>query len=250
MKTVLITGVCGGIGWQTARTFLEAGWGVVGIDLEASLPTGDDVRYLQGDVSSPDFWEQHVLPALSVHEGLDAVVNNAAVQVVKPLQETSLVEWERVMQVNLRGPFLSMKYLVPLLAKRKGSVVNVASVHALATSPGNAAYAASKGGLTALTRASALDLADMGIRVNSVLPGAVDTPMLVQGLSRGLSGDSEQEVAALKTTLSEKTPCRRIGLPQEIANMIFFLSNSELSSFVNGQNMVVDGGALCRLCTE
>ena len=154
------------------------------------------------------------------------------------------------MQVNLKGPFLSMKYLYPLLAARKGAVVNVASVHALATSPGIAAYAASKGGLTALTRAAALDLADLEIRVNSVSPGAVDTSMLEQGRSRGGSNYSMHEIETLKSSISQKTPIRRIGHSVEIAKMIYFLSNNEVSSFVNGQNMVVDGGVLCRLCTE
>ncbi len=117
---------------------------------------------------------------------LDAVVNNAAVQIAKPMLETTVEEWDRVMASNLRSVFLGAKLAHPLLkAGGGGAIVNVSSVHAVQTSANIAAYAASKGGLLALTRAMAIEFAPDNIRVNAILPGAVDTPMLRAGLDRG-----------------------------------------------------------------
>jgi NAD(P)-dependent dehydrogenase (short-subunit alcohol dehydrogenase family) len=250
MKTVLITGVCGGIGRAVARLFRASGWKVVGIDFVEPTELSEVHKYICGDVSSPGFWMDEVLPAFDSADGIDVLVNNAALQVLKPLQDTSVEEWDRVMDTNLKGPFLGLKYLASLLAARKGAVVNVASVHALATSRGIAAYAASKGGLTAFTRAAALDLADMNVRVNAVLPGAVDTEMLEQGLIRSGNAVSEKKIHKLKQVVAEKTPCGRVGCPDEIAKAIFFLSDNDCSAFVTGQSLVVDGGALSRLSTE
>jgi len=126
--------------------------------------------------------------------------------------------------------------------------VNVSSVHAIATSANIAAYAASKGAMLALTRALAIELASNNIRVNAVLPGAVDTPMLYSGLSRGhLQGDN---VLDLVEQLGSKHVIGRVGQPQEIAEAIYFLADNNRSSFMTGQGLVVDGGATCRLSTE
>ncbi len=126
--------------------------------------------------------------------------------------------------------------------------MNVSSVHAIATSANIAAYAASKGAMLALTRALAIELASNNIRVNAVLPGAVDTPMLYSGLSRGhLQGDN---VLDLVEQLGSKHVIGRVGQPQEIAQAIYFLADQSRSSFMTGQGLVVDGGATCRLSTE
>ncbi|MFM6397291.1 MAG: SDR family NAD(P)-dependent oxidoreductase, partial [Planktothrix sp.] len=126
--------------------------------------------------------------------------------------------------------------------------MNVSSVHAIATSANIAAYAASKGAMLALTRALAIELASNNIRVNAVLPGAVDTPMLHSGLSRGhLRGDN---VLDLMEQLGSKHVIGRVGQPQEIAEAIYFLADNNRSSFMTGQGLVVDGGATCRLSTE
>jgi NAD(P)-dependent dehydrogenase (short-subunit alcohol dehydrogenase family) len=117
-------------------------------------------------------------------DGLDALVNNAALQIVKPLLETTVAEWDAVMAVNLRAVFFAVKLAHPLLKKRQGAIVNISSVHAVATSKDIAAYAASKGGLLALSRAMAIEFAPDAIRVNALLPGAVDTPMLRAGMHR------------------------------------------------------------------
>jgi len=177
------------------------------------------------------------------------LVNNAAFQVTKPISETSVEEWDQVIAVNLRAAFLGARYgFASLAAEGGGAIVNVASVHAVATSPNIAAYAASKGGLVALTRAMAIEFAPANIRVNAILPGAVDTPMLEAGFNRGhlAQGSIEQQ----KAELARKTVNGRIGKPHEIASVIYFLADNSQSGYMTGQSVVVDGGASARLSTE
>jgi NAD(P)-dependent dehydrogenase (short-subunit alcohol dehydrogenase family) len=180
---------------------------------------------------------------------LDAVVNNAAVQITKPLIETTAEEWDLVMASNLRSVFLGAKLAHPLLkAAGGGAIVNTSSVHAVATSANIASYAASKGGLLALTRAMAIEFAADNIRVNAILPGAVDTPMLRAGMNRGHVGDGS--MTERLENLARKTVNGRIGQPQEIAHCIYFLADNTQSSFMTGQALIVDGGATARLSTE
>jgi glucose 1-dehydrogenase len=156
------------------------------------------------------------------------LVHNAAVQIAKPLVETSVEEWDLVMASNLRSVFLGAKLAYPLLKKAAtgGAIVNVSSVHAVATSANISAYAASKGGILALTRAMAIEFAKDNIRANAVLPGAVDTPMLRAGLDRGhLGGASMHERLE---NLARKTVNGRIGQPTEIAHAIYFLADNTL----------------------
>jgi NAD(P)-dependent dehydrogenase (short-subunit alcohol dehydrogenase family) len=153
-----------------------------------------------------------------------------------------------VLNANLRSIFLTAKAAYPLLKPAKGAIVNISSVHALATSNDIASYAASKGGILALTRAMALEFSHDGIRVNAVLPGAVDTPMLRDGLQRDQAGEGsvDQRLAAL----AERTALGRVGQPEEIGRAILFLADPTQSSFITGQALVVDGGATARLSTE
>ncbi len=249
-RTALITGAGGGIGRATVALFAENGWRVIGVDRH---PFGEgfpaDGLFIQADIATPAsiaaIWER--VGAYTVN--LDAVVNNAAVQVAKPLVETSVEEWDNVMDNNLRPAFLLAKLSYPLLrAGGGGAIVNVSSVHAVATSANIAAYAASKGGLLALTRAMAIEFAPDNVRVNAILPGAVDTPMLRAGLGRGhLGGDTIQDRL---DNLARKTVSGKVGQPAEIAHAIYFLADSVQSSFMTGQALVVDGGATCRLSTE
>ncbi|MGB3534799.1 MAG: SDR family oxidoreductase [Microcoleaceae cyanobacterium] len=246
-SVVLITGVLGGIGIATAQRFHQAGWQVVGIDLGTPEDTPEAIDYfIQADVADAIAWEQ-ISQQVSAKMGrVDAIVNNAAVQVCKPLIETTPEEWDQVMAVNLKSVYLGIRQLYPLMGEGS-AVVNVSSVHAIATSQQIAAYAASKGGMLALTRALALELAPK-IRVNAVLPGAVDTQMLRSGLSRGhVEGKDGDELVA---ALGQKHVIGRVGQPEEIAEAIYFLADSQKSSFMTGQALVVDGGATARLSTE
>ena len=169
-------------------------------------------------------------------------------QICKPIIETTAEEWDRVMASNIRSVFLSAKEAHPLLRKSKGAIVNVSSVHAMATSKNIAAYAASKGALSAFTRSLALEFGEDEIRVNAVLPGAVDTPMLHAGLDRGHVDPGS--VDELVRGLGERHVLGRVGQPEEIGKVIHFLADAKQSSFITGQSIVVDGGALARLSTE
>ncbi len=196
--------------------------------------------FIQADISDPDQLTAIYERVNQFTDTLDAVINNAALQIVKPLLETSAEEWDLVMASNLRSVFLGAKLSYPLLKNRGGgAIVNVSSVHAIATSPNVSSYAASKGGLLALTRSMAIEFAQDNIRVNAILPGAVDTPMLSAHLDR-----------ARLENLARKTVNGRIGSPLELAHAIYFLADDEQSSFMTGQSMVVDGGATAKLSTE
>ncbi len=248
-KTVLVTGAGGGIGRACIHHFSEKGWRVVGVD---RFDFGDDFpengRFIKADISHPDSVEQIFQEARDFHPALDALINNAAVQVAKPLVDTTVEEWDAVMASNLRSVFLFSKLAYPLLKANGGAVVNISSVHAIQTSANIAAYAASKGGMLALTRAMAIEFAVDNIRVNAVLPGAVDTPMLRAGLGRGHLGGSD--VQERLDNLARKTVNGRVGTPAEIAHAIYFLADNEQSSFMTGQALVIDGGATARLSTE
>ena len=180
---------------------------------------------------------------------LHALVNNAALQVAKPLVETSVEEWDAVMASNLRSVLVDVYMVYPLFnAPGGGASVDVSSVHAVATSANIAAYAASKGGLLALTRAIAIEFAPFNIRCNAILPGAVDTPMLRAGLGRGHVGSGD--ITERLDNLARKTVNGRVGQPVEIARAIYFLADEGQSSFMTGQALIVDGGATARLSTE
>jgi NAD(P)-dependent dehydrogenase (short-subunit alcohol dehydrogenase family) len=230
--SVVVTGAAGGVGGACVEAFRREGRHVIGFDVKDHSPA--DEHHVV-DFSSGSCGDE-VSRLLGDHE-VEVLVNNAAVAEYATALATSIEDWDEVMAVNLRAPFLVGKALHPRLEAKRAAVVNVASVHAMATSPGAAAYAASKGGLVALTRALALEWAPE-VRVNCVLPGAVDTAMLADGLSR--SGLSVDELGA-------KHPLGRVGLPEEIAEAVVFLANSK---FTTGTALIVDGGATARLSTE
>ncbi len=249
-RVVVITGIAGGIGAATAQAFAAEGWHVVGTDVQQPATALAGVaRFVPADVSDEGAM-QHLFGEITRHEGrIDALVNNAAMQICKPLVETTLDEWETVVGVNLRSVYLAVRHAYPLLTQSDaGAIVNISSVHAIATSTNIAAYAATKGAMMALTRALAIELAPDHIRVNAVLPGAVDTPMLHAGLRRGHLADADLE--ASKQRLAERTVIGRVGTPDEIAQTILFLADTNRSAFVTGQGLLVDGGATARLSTE
>ena len=240
-RVMLITGAAGGIGRATVQLFSEKGWVVIGVDRnEFGEDFPSDGLFIRADISEPSNLEV-IYDAVNKFTGnLDAVVNNAALQVVKPLLETTVEEWDAVMASNLRSVFLGAKLAYPLLKNRGGgAIVNVSSVHAIATSAGVGSYAASKGGLLALTRSMAIEFAQDNIRVNAILPGAVDTPMLSAHLDQ-----------VRLENLAKRTVNGRIGMPLELAHAIYFLADEEQSSFMTGQSIVVDGGATAKLSTE
>jgi glucose 1-dehydrogenase len=249
-QNVLVTGAAGGVGRATVEHFLSKGWHVLAVDVkkppESALPKGAFFHNL--DISVPAEVDALAeLVSAELKEGLHALVNNAAVQITKPLVETTAEEWDRVHAVNLRAPFLLVRAFHTALKQARGAIVNVSSVHALATSADIAAYASTKGGLLALTRAMAIEFAPDGIRANVVLPGATDTDMLASGLNRNVSGGS---LESRKAALASKILLGRLAAPAEIAHLIYFLADGQQSGYITGQSFVADGGALARLSTE
>lgn len=232
-RVAVVTGAARGIGAVTCDVLQQDGWEVVPLDREPM----DRPGALHVDIADA----AALTEALSALPKVDALVNNAAVQLNRSLLDTSVQEWDAVMAVNVRGAFVCIKALHRQLAEARGSVVNISSVHARATSQSVAAYAASKGALCAFTRAAAVELAPLGVRVNAILPGAIDTSALTDGFSR--RPDAER-------TLIERTPAGRIGEPREVAQLVAFLADRNRSGFVTGQEFVVDGGALAWLSTE
>ncbi len=248
-RTVLVTGANGGIGRATVLEFARLGWFVIGVDRDAlNFDFPPDGWFIQTDISQAENIARLFEQVGERIPRLDALVNNAAIQIAKPLIQTTLEEWDALMAINLRAVFYSVQRAYPLLKAAEGAIVNVSSVHAVATSADIASYAASKGALVALTRAMAIEFASDNVRVNAILPGAVDTPMLEAGLSRGhVSGSTLQD---RKDDLARKTVIGRVGTPEEIARAIVFLADNEQSSFMTGHPLIVDGGATIRLSTE
>ena len=245
-RIVLITGAASGIGRATAMLFQNEGWAVIAVD--SNDVSMDSVLTIRGDISKAEDCDRIAAEVSSRYQALHGLVNNAAHQLARPLLDTEPEDWDTVLDTNLKAAYLLVRRFHPLLRETRGAIINVASVHAEVTSPGMAAYAASKGGLVSLTRAMALEFAPDGIRVNAVLPGAIDTPMLAEGLKRSSSG--LHSGGSSLDQLAARHPFGRVGQPDEVAHAIGFLADPIRASFITGQSLIVDGGATAHLSTE
>lgn len=248
-RIVFITGVFGGIGYATAKCFKAHGWTVLGMDKFCGRDSESVVdKFFHMDCSKQVNVKEAADYIGKIYGGLDCLVNNAAVQVCESIDDTTEEQWDLVFGSNIRANFLFIKNMHDLLRQVQGNVVNISSVHAFATSKNISAYAASKGAILAFTRSTALEFAEDGIRVNTVLPGAVNTNMLREGMARGNFGG--ESIDQRIENLGLKTPSRKVGMPGEIAKVIYFLGDNESSSYITGQSIVADGGALAQLSTE
>jgi len=247
-RVALITGAARGIGLATAIEFAQHDWEVWAVDRDAAQDLPDGVQFRKADLTDGKAVEALFDELKKVHGQFDALVNNAAVLITKSILDTSETDWDLVQRTNIGVVFQACQAAYPLLEKAGGAIVNVSSVHAMATSRNVGAYAASKGGVLALTRALALEFGPGGVRVNTVLPGAIDTAMLKQGLERDLRPNDSIE--AQVEAMGKRTALGRVGKPEEIASAILFLADGQRSSYITGQSLVIDGGALARLSTE
>jgi NAD(P)-dependent dehydrogenase (short-subunit alcohol dehydrogenase family) len=238
-KVALVTGAARGIGLATAKRFLAEGWRVALLDIEAALlhSTVDEIAdsdrtlALHCDVSDASAVTAAIDSLERRFGRLDALVNNAGVAIFAPLLETSDEDWNRILAVNLTGPLLCAKAAVPLMREQGGgAIVNITSISAVRASTLRSAYGTSKAGLAHLTKQLAVELASLGIRVNAVAPGPVDTAMA-----------KAVHTAEIRADYHDAIPLNRYGLEEELAEAIFFLS-SERSSYITGQILAVDGG--------
>ncbi|MED6299855.1 MAG: SDR family oxidoreductase [Verrucomicrobiota bacterium] len=247
-KVVLVTGGAAGIGLATVSLFIREGWEVVSIDQVEQSMEGSD--YFQCDLGNNEEINALVAKIKKTYSHLDALINNAAEQLCASLTNTEVTEWDRIMAVNVRAAYQLGTGCFPLLRAKNGSIVNVSSVHAQVTSEGMGAYAASKAALASLTRSMALEFASDGVRVNAIMPGAIETSMLRDGLSRSSSQARDSKRKSPQEILAEQHPLKRVGRTDEVAQAILFLADSVRSSFITGQSLIVDGGACARLSTE
>jgi 3-oxoacyl-[acyl-carrier protein] reductase len=228
----VVSGAASGIGLAIAARLASDGGFVIVADVHEPHIPADEARWtwVPCDVSSEDDVET-VFEAADRHGGVDVLVNCAAITAKSPIDELPLSEWHRVLEVNLTGPALAIKMAAPTMKKKHaGSIVNIASIAAFNTpSRYNNVYAATKGALVALTRALVYELSQYNVRINAIAPGMIRTPFL----------DSLPE--SWFTQRANRIPMGRFGSPEEIANIVAFLS-SEQASYVTGQTIVADGG--------
>lgn len=244
-KVAVISGAARGQGAAEARLFAAEGADLVlGDVLDEPLAalakdlseSGHRVLALHLDVSAEREWREAVLATEDEFGRLDVLVNNAAIADTSGLETTSHEQWDHIVSINQTGTWLGMKAVLPTMRRTgSGSIVNVSSIFGLVGSGGSAAYHATKGAVRLLSKTAALELARDGIRVNSVHPGCIDTPMFHASAPAG-RGD---ELAA------ESTPLGRLGTPEEIAYGVLYLASDE-ASFVTGSELVIDGGYTAR----
>ncbi|HVY54050.1 MAG TPA: SDR family oxidoreductase [Gammaproteobacteria bacterium] len=236
-KVALITGGAQGIGKGIAKYFLEKNIDVVitDYDQEAGKETENElqgVTFIAGDISDENDVKVVINSVESMYSRLDYLINNAGIMIRKPIEELSLKEWNHALGVNLTGAFLCSKYGVKLLRKTKGAIVNIASTRALMSEPNTESYAASKGGILALTHALAISLGPE-IRVNCISPGWIEVSEWKKSRERHKAKLSKEDL--------QQHPVNRVGEPYDIASLAYYLVSTE-AKFITGANFVVDGG--------
>lgn len=249
----IVTGAGSGIGFGIAECFAEAGAEVVvaelsrtrgeaaAADLQARFGKG---LFVQTDVSNAADCEAVVQRALEAYGRVDTLVNNAGVNFVKPTLEMDEADWDRVINVDLKGTFLCSRYALEVMARQQyGNIINIASVHTQATLPEAAPYAAAKGGVAAMTKSLAIEFAPLGIRVNAISPGLTDTQIW-------------QDIQAAAENLEEahrhwfdNIPIGRVQTSREVGNVALFLA-SDQSSYITGANIITDGGMTAQLISK
>lgn len=235
IKSILITGVKGGIGSAIAKVFRASNYYVYGMDKQEEGQIEYVDRFIHFDIQQYVRDVEYRIRASEELElfvpSLHVLVNNAAVQRLDRLEDIKLDDWQETLNVNLTGPMLLSKLFLKRLEESKGSIINIASIHHQLTKPGFLTYATSKNALVGLTKAMAVDL-EGRVRVNAISPAAIDTPMLREGFE-----NSKQAIEELKKI----HPVKKIGVPEEVARLALFLA-SENEGFIHGANILIDGG--------
>lgn len=240
-RVAVVTGAAQGVGFETSQLLATLGYHVVMTDVQplegpvaCIQASGGKVEGVTGDVASEAFVQSLATHVGQAHGAADVLVNNAGISMIQPAEDTSGEQWQRVMNVNLLGPFLLCReFGRQMLARRSGSIVNVASVAGLGGVIHRAAYNASKHGLIGLTRTLAGEWGGRGVRVNAVCPGWIKTEMDVKDMGSGAYTDDD---------IVDRVPLARFAKPGDVAAAIAFLADNECSAFINGVSLPVDGG--------
>jgi NAD(P)-dependent dehydrogenase (short-subunit alcohol dehydrogenase family) len=241
VKTIVVTGAAQGVGLATAELLAQRGCRVILLDLEPVdahvqrlRSAGAEAVGVSGDVASEPFVQQFAQWIARDYGAADGLINNAGISLIAPAEETTAAQWQRVMNVNLFGPYLLCRHLgLQMLARRRGSIVNVASVAGLAGVSHRSAYNSSKHGLIGLTRTLAGEWGGRGVRVNAVCPGWIKTGMDVADQGSGAYSDAD---------IVNRVPMARFARVEDVAEAIAFLADDDRSGFINGISLPVDGG--------
>lgn len=244
-QVVVVTGAGSGIGQETARLFGQEGAVVVAVDITHEkvqqtvglvIDAGGHAWAVACDIADPAQVKRLMDHVVGEYGRLDVLINNAGIIMPGFIEDIEDDEWRRVVDVNLSGVFYCTKYALPELKRRRGAIVNLASMNGLVGQMKNPAYSATKGGVIAMTRSLAIDVAPFGVRVNAVCPAGVLTPLLQEWFQQQPHPDVMREYTDLSHMLG------RTATPREIANLILFLA-SPRSSFITGQAIPIEGGA-------
>tara|TARA_B100000886_G_scaffold164116_1_gene111901 strand:+ start:64 stop:840 length:777 start_codon:yes stop_codon:yes gene_type:complete len=248
-KTAFISGGARGLGAEMARLLHGEGANVMVTDIleeegHALVNDHENMSFMAHNVLQEDQWAATIAATKEVYGGLDILVNNAGIaHNATTIEETSYEQWRKVVGIDLDAVFLGCKHGVGLMKHGGGSIINISSIYGIVGSAGQAPYHAAKGGVRLLTKALAVELAQLGygIRVNSVHPGFVGTDMVRDGLRQAVeNGLMPGENEAIEI-LTMQTPIGRLGVPRDIANAVLFLASEE-SAWMTGAELVVDGG--------
>ncbi len=234
-KVIIITGAAQGMGATHARMCIEAGAKVVLTDINAekgqalAAELGNQALFIQHNVTSEDDWTQVIAATQAYFGTINVLVNNAGITQSKSILETSLDDYRRILEINQVSVFLGMKAVIPSMqASKQGSIINISSINGLVG--GAIGYTDSKFAVRGMTKAAALECAPFGIRVNSVHPGVIATPMIMQG-------DTKAAVEAFAKSI----PLRRVAQPEEVSRLVLYLASDD-SSYSTGSEFIVDGG--------
>jgi NAD(P)-dependent dehydrogenase (short-subunit alcohol dehydrogenase family) len=250
-KVILITGATSGIGAAAAEMFAAEGGKVAfcgrrtdrGAQVESSIRAeGGEAKYIRADVRIEDDVRRFVDTAAELYGGFDICFNNAGITIERPLHEYTAAEWDDVVNTDLRGNFLALKYEIPYLIKRGGGVIVVtASSNAIAATPKRSAYSAAKRGLVGMVQAAAQDYADNNIRINTLIPGTTDTEFVRRAAGMMNAPDPVWQAAVSVWAKSNVAVAHRLARPEEIAATALMMASDEFT-FMNGAQVVVDGG--------